>query len=89
MDSGNGSVVWYSIVSQDSPFVVDRDTGVITTAGVFRGQSGMTLQVQVRAFDNFGIPPTQSTTATLSVSIAYHFVFTIITANTVDIMNLE
>ena len=60
--------MWFSIESQDAPFVVDRDTGVVTTAGIFRGLSGMTLQVQVRAFDNFGKPPTQSTLATLSVS---------------------
>lgn len=68
LDSDNGSVVWFSIETQDAPFVVDRDTGVVTTAGIFKGQSGITLEVQVRAFDNFGIAPTLSTLSILSVS---------------------
>lgn len=68
MDSGNGSVIWFSIETPNSPFVVDRDTGEVTAAGVFRGLSGTTIDVQVRAFDNFGVSPTESTVDTLSVS---------------------
>lgn len=68
MDSGNGSVIWFSIETPNAPFVVDLDTGEVTTAGVFRGLSGTTIDVQVRAFDNFGIPPTEFTVDTLSVS---------------------
>lgn len=52
----------------DVPFVVDRVTGEVTTAGVFKGLSGTTMQVQVRAYDNFGQPPTESTVDTLTVS---------------------
>ena len=63
-------MVWFQIETEDSAFVVDQDTGDVSTAGVFRGLSGTTLQVQVRAFDNFGIPPTLSTVDTLSVSFS-------------------
>ena len=68
MDTGNGSVIWFGIDSPNAPFVVDQDTGVVTTAGVFRGLSGETIDVQVRAFDNFGVSPTEFTIDTLSVS---------------------
>ena len=61
-------------MSEDTPFVVDRDTGVITTAGIFRGQSGNTLTAQVGAFDNYGMPPTLSTTATFSVSVCLKYI---------------
>ncbi len=62
-------MIWFQIETPDAAFVVDRDTGEVATAGVFRGLSGTTLQVQVRAFDNFGMEPTQSTVDTLSVSL--------------------
>ncbi len=68
MDTGNGSVVSYGVVTPDAPFVVERDTGEITTAGVFRGLSGQTLETLVRAFDNYGVPITQSTVDILTVS---------------------
>lgn len=61
-------MIWFSIESPNAPFVVDQDTGVVTTAGVFRGLSGETINVQVRAFDNFGVTPTEFTIDTLSVS---------------------
>ena len=70
-DTGNGSVVWFSIESPDAPFVVEKDTGEVTTAGVFRGQSGTSLAVQIRAYDNFGMPPTQSNSSILTVSAQF------------------
>ena len=64
--------MWFSIETPDAPFVVKRETGEVTSAGVFRGLSGTTIQVQVRAFDNFGMPPSQSVLDTLLVSTAQH-----------------
>jgi hypothetical protein len=57
-------------VSPNVPFVVDLDTGVVSTAGDFRGLSGQTIDVDVMAFDNFGVQPTQSMVDVLSVSEA-------------------
>ncbi len=71
IDSGNGSIIWFSVETPDAPFVVDRDTGEVRTAGVFRGLSGKTIDIEVRAFDNFGIPPTESSIDTLSVRPIY------------------
>lgn len=57
----------FAIVTPNAPFVVDAD-GEVTTAGVFRGLSGNTLSVTVRAFDNLGQPPSHSTPGTMTVS---------------------
>ena len=50
------------------PYVVDRDSGVVTTAGVFTGDSGVIHSIEVEAYDNFGIPPTNRRTGILTVS---------------------
>lgn len=47
--------------------MVDRETGDVTTAGFFKGQSGSSLEIDVRAYDNFGMAPTQSTNGILTV----------------------
>ena len=49
-------------------YLVDRDTGVVTTAGVFTGLSGTLDMVKVRAYDNFGEVPTFATEANMEVS---------------------
>ena len=67
-DIGNNSIVYFRILSNNVPYVVDRDAGVVTTAGVFTGLSGQVHKVEVEAFDNFGIPPTNRRTAILTVS---------------------
>lgn len=54
------------------PYLVDRDTGVVTTAGVFTGLSGTRHEVTMRAFDNFGIVPTFSATDVMIVSWSTH-----------------
>ena len=48
--------------------MVDEDTGVVTTAGVFNGQSGTKYEIRVRAFDNLGNPPSLSTSNVMTVS---------------------
>ena len=48
---------------------MDRDTGVVSTAGVFAGLSGIVHRVEVEAFDNFGNPPTNRRTGILTVSL--------------------
>ena len=67
-DIGNNSIVYFRILSNNVPYVVDRDSGVVTTAGVFTGLSGTIHNVEVEAFDNFGIPPTNRRTGILTVS---------------------
>ena len=67
-DIGNNSVVYFRILSNNVPYVVDRDSGVVTTAGVFTGLSGTIHNVEVEAFDNFGIPPTNRRTGIVTVS---------------------
>ena len=49
------------------PYLVDRDSGDVTTAGVFSGLSGARHEVTVRAFDNLGNTPTLTATATMIV----------------------
>ena len=66
-DTLNGSIVWFEIVTPQVPYLVDRDTGVVTTAGVFRGLTGTRYNVEVRAFDNFGNSPSFSTAANMEV----------------------
>ena len=67
-DVGNNSIVYFRILSNNVPYVVDGDSGVVTTAGVFTGLSGTIHNVEVEAFDNFGIPPTNRRTGILTVS---------------------
>ena len=43
-------------------------SGVVTTAGVFTGLSGTIHNVEVEAFDNYGIPPTNRRTGIVTVS---------------------
>ena len=69
LDTGNGSVIWFNIVTSNAPFVVQQNTGEVVSAGVFRGQSGDTISVNVRAFDNFGLTPSLSTIDVLSVGM--------------------
>ena len=52
------------------PYVVDRDSGVVTTAGVFADLSGQIDRVEVEAFDNFGNPPTNRRSGVLTVNLA-------------------
>ena len=67
-DIGNNSIVYYRILSNNVPYVVDRDSGVVTTAGVFAGLSGTIHNVEVEAYDNFGIPPTNRRSSEMNVS---------------------
>ena len=58
----------YEITTPAVPFLVVRDTGVVTSSGIFIGASGTKYEVTVRATDNLGAPPSISTTATMTVS---------------------
>ena len=70
-DVGNNSIVYFRILSNNVPYVVDRDSGVVTTAGVFTGLSGVIHRIEVEAYDNFGLPPTNRRTGILTVSHVY------------------
>ena len=69
-DVGNNNIVYFRILSNNVPYVVDGDSGVVTMAGVFAGLSGTMHNVEVEAlnFDNFGIPPTNRRTGIVTVS---------------------
>ena len=51
-DIGSGQVVWFEFTTTQVPFIVDRDSGVVTTADVFNGQTGTRYTIPVRAYDN-------------------------------------
>ena len=74
-DVGNNSIVYFRILSNNVPYVVDRDTGVVTTAGVFTGLRGVIHRVQVEAFDNFGITPTNRRIETMTVSSIENYIY--------------
>jgi len=68
-DIGSGQVVWFEFTTPQVPFLVDRDSGVVTTSGVFTGLSGTRYTVTIRAYDNKGVQPSLSTTTSLVVSL--------------------
>ena len=68
-DIGSGQVVWFEFSTPQVPFLVDRDSGVVTTSGVFTGLSGTRYTIEIRAYDNKGVQPSLSTTTSLVVSL--------------------
>ena len=62
------STIFYEIIAVDPPYLVDRETGEVTTADVFTGRSGEVDQFTVVAYDNMGNAPTFTATAILTVS---------------------
>ncbi len=67
-DLGDGQVIVFSILTGGVPYVVDVDTGVMTSAGLFRGLSGTRHEVQVEARDNKGDDPYLAANDTMVVS---------------------
>lgn len=64
----------YSIITSQVPYLIDSETGVVTTAGVFKGLSGTVHEVEVRAFDNFGNLPSLASTAKMMVCVSIHII---------------
>ena len=60
-------MIWFATNSPEEPFSVSRESGDVTTTGNFKKQSGSSLEFEVRAFDNYGHPPSLSTNKTLTV----------------------
>ena len=52
----------------DPPYLVNRETGEVTTADTFTGRSGETDKFTVVAYDNRGSEPSFTSTAILTVS---------------------
>ena len=52
----------------DPPYLVDRQTGEVTTADTFTGRSGEVDRLTVVAYDNEGGDPSFTATAVLTVS---------------------
>ena len=62
------STVYYEIIAVDPPYLVNRETGEVTTADTFTGRSGETDKFTVVAYDNRGNEPSFTSTAILTVS---------------------
>ena len=62
------STVYYEIIAVDPPYLVDRETGEVTTADTFAGRSGEVDRFTVVAYDNRGTEPSFTSTAVLTVS---------------------
>lgn len=60
--------MYYEIIAADPPYLVDRETGAVTTADVFTGRSGDIDKFPVVAYDNEGRDPSFTSTAVLTVS---------------------
>ena len=63
--------MYYAIDEVDPPYLVDQETGEVTTADTFAGRSGERNRFTVVAYDNEGEEPSLTSTAVLTVS-AYH-----------------
>lgn len=68
-DTGSNAVVWYELTVGVNryPFVIDKKTGQITTAGVFKDLVGMQYVINVEAFDHEGMPPSLRNMTTINV----------------------
>ena len=67
-DNDTFSTVYYEIIAVDPPYLVNRDTGEVTTADTFTGRSGEIDRFTVVAYDNEGNEPSYTSTAILTVS---------------------
>ena len=56
-DSDLYGQIYYELVGEFSDFVVGLESGIMSTAGLFIGQSGRTIDFQIRAYDNEGVDP--------------------------------
>ncbi|CAI7993581.1 Protocadherin Fat 4 [Geodia barretti] len=63
------STVYYEIIAVDPPYLVNRETGEVTTADTFTGRSGETDKFTVVAYDNRGNEPSFTSTAILTVRV--------------------
>ena len=67
-DNETFSKVYYEIIAVESPYLVDRETGEVTTADTFTDRSGEVDRFTVVAYDNEGKEPSFTATAVLTVS---------------------
>jgi hypothetical protein len=67
--NGTFSTVYFEIIELNAPFLVDRETGEVTTADVFTGRSGDIEKITVVAYDNEGRDPSLSARAVLTVRV--------------------
>ena len=66
-DVGNHSVAQYELIGDELPFVIERDTGILSTVAVFHDKVGTMYTARVRAYDNYGVTPSLSTLCDLRV----------------------
>jgi hypothetical protein len=63
------STVYYEIIAVDPPYLVDRETGEVTTADTFADRSGEVDRFTVVAYDNKGAEPSFTATSVLTVRV--------------------
>ena len=68
-DTGMHAVVWYELTATGNPFVVQRETGVISTSSTFTELAGTKYVLNVEAFDNQGISPSLRNETIINVSV--------------------
>ena len=67
MDLGNFSVPQYELIDSGVPFVIDRDTGILSTRAVFYDKVGQMFTARIRVYDNYGVPPSLETICDIQV----------------------
>lgn len=69
MDIGNHSVPWYELENTDVPYIIDRETGVMSTTALFRDKIGQIYYNRIRVYDNYGEAPSLFTLCDLRVCL--------------------
>ena len=66
-DTGNHSVPQYELIDSGLPFLIERNTGILTTIAVFHDKVGDMYNARIRVYDNYGVVPSLSTICDLRV----------------------
>ena len=70
-DTGNYQKVWYRfLTAEGASVVINKETGVITTAGPFTGEADRNYSLIVEAYDNEGLNPSLNNHISIAVSQA-------------------
>lgn len=79
---GNHSAAQYELLDSGLPFLIERNTGILTTIAVFHDKVGDMYNARILVRDNYGIAPSLTTICDLRVRDwllcllnAYWFVF--------------
>lgn len=57
----------YELIDSGLPFVIERNTGILTTIAVFHDKVGEMYNARIRVYDNYGVAPSLQTICDLRV----------------------